>query len=80
MAAETTDAEAQAVALGISLNSPAYSLRSSGCLRPVLESGSGRPLSVGETLRDHLASQDVRGECREEKARLERALGAKLTT
>ncbi len=73
---ETTALNEQTHAPAISLHSPAISLRANGLFQPVRESRSGRPLSVGETLRDHLECRDLRGECLNEKLILDRVLAS----
>jgi HEXXH motif-containing protein len=74
LAIETSDAESEARSLGCSLHAPAISLRANGVLRPVLAPDGARPLSIGETLRNHLESRDLRGECTREKRLLDRTL------
>lgn len=76
LAIETSDAESEARLLWGSLHAPAVSLRANGVFRPVLVQGGGRPLSIGETLRNHLESWDLRGECTQEKLLIDRALAS----
>ena len=67
MARETADAELEAHALGVTLATPAMSLRANGIFRPTMCEGDSRQLTVGETLFGHLERSDIRGECAEEK-------------
>jgi HEXXH motif-containing protein len=76
LAKETTALNEHTRAPAISLHSPAISLRANGLFQPVHEPRGGRPLSVGETLRDHLDRRDLRGECRNEKLFLDRVLAS----
>lgn len=66
IAREASAAESHAIAIGASLATPAMSLRTSGALRPIL-SADHRPLSVGETLLDHITTRDIRDECAAER-------------
>jgi HEXXH motif-containing protein len=73
MARETTDTELEAGGLGVSLDTPAMSLRAGGIFRPTMREGDSRQMTIGETLRAHLERSDIRGECGEEKAFLVRS-------
>jgi hypothetical protein len=68
MAGETADTELEARALGVTLATPAMSLRAGGIFRPTTHQGDTRAMTVGETLLSHLERNDIRGECGEEKA------------
>jgi len=70
MARETADAEMEARALGVTLGTPAMSLRAGGIFRPTTHHGDSRQLTIGETLLSHLERSDIRGECSEEKSLL----------
>ena len=73
MARETADAELEAHALGVTLATPAMSLRAGGIFRPTTHHGDSRQLTIGETLLSHLERSDIRGECAEEKLLLVRS-------
>jgi HEXXH motif-containing protein len=73
---ETTALNEDTRTPGISLHSPAITLRANGLFQPVHEARGGRPLSVGETLRDHLERRDLQGECLHEKLILDRILAS----
>jgi HEXXH motif-containing protein len=73
MARETIDTELEAGGLGVSLDTPAMSLRAGGIFRPTMREGDSRQMTIGETLRAHLERSDIRGECGEEKAFLVRS-------
>jgi len=73
MATEVSAAESKAVAIGSSLATAAMSSRTSGALRPIL-GDDHRPLSVGETLLDHLTTRDLRDECASERRWLRASL------
>ncbi|HSU91964.1 MAG TPA: HEXXH motif-containing putative peptide modification protein, partial [Sporolactobacillaceae bacterium] len=73
MARETADAEMEARALGVTLGTPAMSLRAGGIFRPTTNHGDTRQLTIGETLLSHLERSDIRGECVEEKQLLIRS-------
>jgi len=66
MATEVSAAESKAIAIGASLATAAMSSRTSGALRPIL-GDDHRPLSVGETLLDHLITRDLIDECASER-------------
>ncbi len=70
MASETGEAELEARALGVTLATPAMSLRAGGIFRPTTQHGDTRQLTIGETLLRHLERSDIRGECAEEKLML----------
>ncbi len=74
MAHETADAELEARTLGVTLATPAMSLRAGGIFRPTTQHGDTRQLTIGETLLAHLERSDIRGECAEEKALLVRCV------
>jgi HEXXH motif-containing protein len=67
MALETRVAELEACALGVTLATPAMSLRAGGIFRPTTHHGETRQLTIGATLLAHLERNDIRGECAEEK-------------
>lgn len=75
LAREAARIEGVATTLGVSVRSPAVTCRSNGALRPVVDERSGRPLTVGQTVLDHLERRDLRGECEAERVDLARALG-----
>jgi len=68
MAAEATQAQEDARAMGITLKTPVIGITTSGALRPLIR--AGRRVTVRESLLEHLEASDVLGECAEEKALL----------
>jgi hypothetical protein len=68
LATEAKETQDEARTMGITLKTPVIGLTTSGALRPLIR--GGRPVTVGETLLEHLEASDVLGECAEEKARL----------
>ncbi len=59
--------EEEAAALDVALETPAWTCRASGALRPVVRDGGAQVLTVRETLLDHLQRCDRRGECAAER-------------
>jgi len=72
MAIAAAQAQEDSRLMGITLKTPVFGATASGALRPLIR--EGRPVSVGESLLEHLEASDVLGECAEEKASLVRAL------